>query len=232
MKKLIILLLLIFICFNFSCEKDNCTYMPDPLVKTLHSFIDNMDELTVDEISSHNYFNYENPFENLYIVFDGTIIKAINNKEINKGADIEDLFSQEFLSSFPSIDPESLNEETGMIMRKIDRIFLSYEANNCIPRLKLIENFIISNTDLNHDYSDLLLSYTMFLRHCLIMREKLENSNKADDVPWDECMINKMENLRSCKDCFIERIYFTFTFPIGFSIWAADCGIAALKKES
>jgi len=108
MKKLLLFLFLIFICFNFSCEEDNSDFVSDPLIKTLNSFIDNLDELSLNEISTDNYFNYDNPYENLYIVFDNEIVKAIKNNEISKGADIKDLFSQEFLSSFPSIDPDGL----------------------------------------------------------------------------------------------------------------------------
>ena len=228
MKKLVIFVLLTLICFNFSCEKDNKYLAFDPFIVSLVSFIEDLDNYPIESISSEEYFNYANPLENLMMVYDHKLIKSIRSNEIQKGTDIQNIFSEEFLSSFPSIEPESINSETSIIIKKINKVLISNDSKDCIPRLKKIENFIVRNKKLNGDYSDLLLGYSTFLRHAVIIHEEFDVSKDDEDITWEECMTEKANQLADCKNCYVEKAYFALSWPLSLSIWAIDCGIASL----
>jgi len=224
MKKLLFSIFLILIFFSIGCEDSNTEMTKDPFIESVNCFIEDLDGINQEYLTTTDFLNYDNPLENLYLVFDQEIIDQCKKKKNTKGSDLEYLFSEEFLSSFPTIEPSSLNEDTYYILTKMDEIFLTHSTNECVSRLKLIENYIDANRNLNLDYSDLLLSYSTALRHILIIHDELLEG-KGSDPSWKECMFEKARKLQKCDNCYIEKAYFTFTFPLSFAIWAADCGI-------
>lgn len=57
-----------------------------------------------------------------------------------------------------------------------------------------MENNLVKNHKRNSGYSDVLLSYSTFVRHSLIIHKNLTDS-KAEDETWKECMFRKLEEL-------------------------------------
>lgn len=227
MKKQIVLVFLLFLGITYSCENTSIDPDRDPLIEDLEILIDDLKGLANDDFSSDGFLNYDNPLENLFIVYDETIIKSISQKKISKGDDLRGIFSEEFLSSFPAIDPDDLNAETFFIIRKLNQILVSYNINDCISRLKRVEDFIVKNHNRNLGYSDVLLSYSTFLRHALIIHSKLVDS-KSEDETWKECMLRKLEEAQNCEDCWVEKTICVLAWPECLGVMAIDCGIAAL----
>ena len=198
------------------------------MIESLHSFISSLDDLSIIKSTKESFYNYNNPSEILFIESDDIIIEAFYKGEITTGEDIKNVFTPEFISQFPLIEPESINSKTFQIISRINNLCILHNINESIHKIILIENFILDHKGLNNEYADFLIGYCAFLRHSLIINSLYNDISKsAKSITWIECMQAKAEALANCNTCYLEKVVFALTWPEALSIWAIDCGIAS-----